>query len=340
MSPPTSTSFHGELARRGAGSRSVSSPEIADSILGAIGGTPLVRLSRLGSGLIPQLLVKVEAINPGGSVKDRTAVGMIEAAEREGRLKPGDIVVEPSSGNTGVGLAIVAAIKGYRVIVVTKDKTSREKIDLLRAHGVQVVIAPASAPPGSTDSYHMVAARLADELGAFMPNQYANMANPEIHYLTTGPELWRQTAGQITHFVAGVGTGGTISGVGRYLKEKNPAVQVIGVDPLGSIYTGEPQPYLVEGVGEDFWPDTFDPDVVDRFVQASDRTSFLTAKRLAREEGILAGGSSGLALHGALFVAAELKDPRAQVVALLPDSGRSYLSKIFNEGWMAEQGLL
>src|SRR4051812_28021178 len=241
--------------------------DIKDSILDAIGATPLVRLSRLGAGLAPQLVAKAEMLNPGGSIKDRVAVALIEAAERDGRLKPGGTIVEPTSGNTGTGLAIAARLKGYRVIAVMPDKMSREKIDLLRAYGAEVVVAPTEVPPESPASYYRVADRLAAEIpGAFQPNQYANPANPEAHYRSTGPELWEQTAGQITHLVVGVGTGGTISGTGRYLKERNPAIEVIGADPVGSIYAGdEVHPYLVEGVGEDFWPQTFDPSIVDRY---------------------------------------------------------------------------
>src|ERR671935_2892876 len=243
--------------------------DIKDSILDAIGTTPLVRLSRLGADLLPQLVAKVEALNPGGSIKDRVAAALIEAAEREGRLKPGGTIVEPTSGNTGTGLAIAARLKGYRVIAVMPDKMSKEKIDLLRAYGAEVVVAPTEVPPESPESYYRVADRLTEEIpGAFQPNQYKNQANPEAHYRATGPEIWRQTGGQITHFVAGVGTGGTITGVGRYLREQNPDIRIIGADPVGSIYSGGEEgvkPYLVEGVGEDFWPDTYDPAVVDRY---------------------------------------------------------------------------
>jgi cystathionine beta-synthase len=316
--------------------------EIKDSILDAIGETPLVGLSRLGAEVRPQLVGKVEALNPGGSIKDRIALGLIEAAEREGRLKPGGTIIEPTSGNTGTGLAIVALLKGYRVIAVMPDKMSREKIDLLRAYGAEVVVAPTEVPPDSPESYYRVADRLTEEIpGAFQPNQYFNRANPEAHYRTTGPEIWRQTAGQITHFVAGVGTGGTITGAGRYLKERNPAIEVIGADPVGSIYSGgEAKPYLVEGVGEDFWPESFDPSVVDRYVTISDRDSFLTTRRLAEAEGILAGGSSGMAVHAALEVARGIDDPGAMVLVVLPDGGRSYLSKIYNDAWMRQYGFL
>jgi cystathionine beta-synthase len=316
--------------------------DIRDSIVDAIGETPLVRLSRLGAGLAPQIVAKIEALNPGGSIKDRVAVALIEAAERDGRLRPGGTIVEPTSGNTGTGLAIVARLKGYRVIAVMPDKMSREKIDLLRAYGAEVVVAPTEVPPDSPESYYRVADRLTEEIpGAFQPNQYANMANPEVHYSVTGPELWRQSGGRITHLVVGVGTGGTITGVGRYLKEQDPDIEVIGADPVGSVYSGgEAKPYLVEGVGEDFWPTTYDPSVVDRYVTVSDRDSFLMTRRLADAEGILAGGSSGLALHAAVEVANELSDPQAMIAVILPDGGRSYLSKVFNDAWMAQYGFL
>src|SRR3954464_594478 len=317
-------------------------PDIKDSILEAIGGTPLVRLSRLGAGLKPQLVAKIEAMNPGGSIKDRVAVSLIEAAERDGRLRPGGTLIEPTSGNTGVGLAIVARLKNYRVIAVMPDKMSKEKIDLLRAYGAEVVVAPTEVPPGSPESYYRVADRLTEEIpGAFQPNQYANAANPDTHYAMTGPELWRQSGGRLTHFVAGVGTGGTITGTGRYLKERNPAIEVIGADPVGSIYSSpEVKPYLVEGVGEDFWPKTFDPSIVDRYITVSDRDAFLTTRRLAMAEGILAGGSGGLAVHAALQVAAEIADPEALIAVILPDGGRSYLSKVYNDAWMTQHGFL
>jgi cystathionine beta-synthase len=316
--------------------------DIKESILDAVGETPLVRLSRLGRSLKPQLVAKIEALNPGGSIKDRAAIALIEAAEREGSLKPGGTIVEPTSGNTGTGLAIAAALKGYRVIAVMPDKMSKEKIDLLRAYGAEVVVAPTEVPPDSPESYYRVADRLSQEIpGAFQPNQYRNMANPEAHYRTTGPELWRQSGGQITHLVAGVGTGGTISGVGRYLREQSPDVQIIGADPVGSIYSNdEVKPYLVEGVGEDFWPETFDPSIVDRYITVSDKDSFLWTRRLAETEGILAGGSCGLALYAAYQVAREIDDPAAMVAVILPDGGRSYLSKIFNDAWMRQYGFL
>jgi cystathionine beta-synthase len=321
---------------------SATAADIKGSILDTIGETPLVRLSRLGADLAPAIVAKVETFNPGGSIKDRIAVGLIEAAERDGRLRPGGTIVEPTSGNTGTGLAIVALLKGYRVIAVMPDKMSKEKIDLLRAYGAEVVVAPTEVPPDSPESYYRVADRLTEEIpGAFQPNQYFNQANPEAHYRTTGPEIWRQTGGLVTHFVAGVGTGGTITGAGRYLKERNPAIEVIGADPVGSIYSGgEVKPYLVEGVGEDFWPESFDPSVVDRYVTVSDRDSFLTTRRLASVEGILAGGSSGMAVYAALDIAREIDDPAAMVVVILPDGGRSYLSKVYNDAWMRQYGFL
>jgi cystathionine beta-synthase len=316
--------------------------DIKDSILDAIGETPLVRLSRLGAAVNPELVAKVEAANPGGSIKDRVALALIEAAERDGKLRAGGTIVEPTSGNTGTGLAIAARLKGYRVIAVMPDKMSREKIDLLRAYGAEVVIAPTDVPPDSPESYYRVADRLTQEIpGAFQPNQYANMANPDLHYRVTGPELWRQSGQRITHFVAGVGTGGTITGIGRFLKEQNPDIRVIGADPVGSVYSGgEARPYLVEGVGEDFWPTTYDPSVVDEYVTVSDRDSFLTARRLAQVEAILAGGSSGTALYAALEVAKRVDDRNAMVAVILPDGGRSYLSKVFSDAWMRQRGFL
>jgi cystathionine beta-synthase len=317
---------------------------IKDSILETIGDTPLVRLSRIGAGLTPQLLAKVESFNPGGSIKDRIAVALIDAAERDGRLRPGGTIVEPTSGNTGTGLALVARLKGYRVIAVMPDKMSREKIDLLRAYGAEVVVTPTDVPADSPQSYYRVADRLTTEIpGAFQPNQYQNQANPDAHYRSTGPELWQQTEGRITHLVVGVGTGGTVSGSVRYLREHKPELVVIGADPEGSIYSSGEQnmhPYLVEGVGEDFWPQTFDRATVDRWVTVSDRDAFLTTRRLALVEAILTGGSGGLALHAALEVAAEIDDPEAVVVVILPDGGRSYLSKIYSDGWMRQYGFL
>jgi cystathionine beta-synthase len=319
-------------------------PQISESILDTIGNTPLVRLTRIGAGLSAQLVAKLEAFNPGGSIKDRVAVALIEAAERDGRLRPGGTIVEPTSGNTGTGLAIAARLKGYRVIAVMPDKMSKEKIDLLRAYGADVVVAPTDVPPDSPQSYYRVADGLTEEIpGAFQPNQYFNQANPQAHYESTGPELWEQTAGRITHLVAGVGTGGTVTGTVRYLRERKPELVVVGADPEGSIYSGGPEnvrPYLVEGVGEDFWPETFDPATIDRWVTVSDRDAFLTTRRLAQLEGILAGGSGGLALHAALAVAAEIDDPDSLVVVILPDGGRSYLSKIYSDGWMRQYGFL
>jgi cystathionine beta-synthase len=317
---------------------------IKESILEAVGETPLVRLSRLGKDLTPALVAKVEALNPGGSIKDRVAIALIEAAERDGRLKPGATIIEPTSGNTGTGLAIAASLKGYRVIAVMPDKMSKEKIDLLRAYGAEVVVAPTEVPPDSPESYYRVADRLTAEIpGAFQPNQYSNPANPEAHYLTTGPELWRQSGGQITHLVAGVGTGGTITGVGRYLREQSPDIVIVGADPVGSIFSGGEdgvKPYLVEGVGEDFWPDTYDPSIVDRYITVPDKDAFVWTRRLAETEGILAGGSGGLALYAAYQVACEIDDPAAMVAVILPDGGRSYLSKVYNDAWMRQYGFL
>jgi cystathionine beta-synthase len=313
--------------------------EIHDSLLDLIGSTPLLRLHHFGRDLRCDLLGKLEMLNPGGSVKDRIGLTMIEAAERAGALKPGGTIVEPTSGNTGAALAIAAAIKGYRCIFTMPDKMSQEKISLLRAYGAEVVIAPTAVAPESPESYYRVADRLTEELpGAFQPNQYFNRENPEAHYRTTGPEIWKQTEGRITHLVVGVGTGGTISGTGRYLKERSPDVVVVGADPEGSVFSSkEARPYLVEGIGEDFWPQTFDPDVVDRWVTVSDRDSFVTARRLTKEEGLLVGGSCGTAAFAALEIARELGRDGV-VVVILPDSGRAYLSKLYNDSWMLEHG--
>jgi cystathionine beta-synthase len=315
--------------------------EAANSLIDLIGDTPLVRLDRIGRDLSAQLFAKLEFLNPGGSVKDRPALFMVEVAERDGRLRRGGTIVEPTSGNTGVGLAIVAARRGYRCIFTMPDKIAEEKVALLRAYGAEVVVCPTAVDPQHPDSYYSVARRLVETTpNAFMPNQYANPANPEAHELTTGPELWRQTAGRITHVVASIGTGGTISGIGRYLKRQNPAIQVIGADPEGSVYSGgQGRPYLVEGIGEDFWPDTYDRDIADRVVMVSDRDSFLTARRVTREEGILVGGSCGTAVWAALEVGREL-GPEAVIVVIVPDSGRGYLSKVYDDGWMADHGFL
>jgi cystathionine beta-synthase len=318
------------------------SSEIRDSVLDLIGETPLVRLSRLEPGLRTPLVAKVEYMNPGGSIKDRPALAMIEAAERDGSLKPGGTLVEPTSGNTGLGLAMAAALRGYKVIAVMPDKMSREKIDTLRAFGAEVVVCPTAVEPDSPESYYRVADRLTEEIeGAFQPNQYFNQANPEVHYRSTGPELWRQTGGQLTHFVVALGTGGTVTGIGRYLKEQNPEIQIIGADPEGSIYSGGPvHPYRVEGIGEDFWPETFDPSLVDGYVRVSDKDSFLMARRLVATEGLFAGGSTGTALVAAIQVARELDDPDAMVATIIPDGGRPYVSKVFNDSWMRENGYL
>ena len=314
--------------------------EYVESILDLVGNTPLVRLSKVTEGLRPLVLAKLEQLNPGGSVKDRIGLSMLEDAEGRGLLRPGGTIVEPTSGNTGHGLAMAAAIKGYKMIFVMPDKMSAEKISLLRAYGAEVVICPTNVERESQQSYYSVADRLTREVpGAFQPNQYFNPRNPEAHYRTTGPEIWRQTDGRITTFVAGVGTGGTITGVGKYLKEQNPAVRVIGADPEGSIYSGEIAPYKVEGVGEDFWPGTFDREIVDEFIQVTDRECFVAARKLARQEGILVGGSAGLALHAAIQVAVDSK-PDDVIVVLLPDTGRNYLSKFFSDEWMRQNGYL
>jgi len=325
--------------------------EYASSILDLVGNTPLVEISRLTNDLGPAsrrplLLAKLEMLNPGGSVKDRIGLPMIEAAERAGLLRPGGTIIEPTSGNTGHGLAIAAALRGYRCVFVMADKQSAEKQALLRAYGAEVVLCPTNVPPESPESYYSVAARLARDIpGAFKPDQYWNMENPAAHEKATGPEIWEQTDGRVTHFVASVGTGGTISGAARALKARNPAIQVIGADPEGSVLSGDSaRPYLTEGVGEDFMPGTHDPDVVDRWVRVSDRDAFAMARRLTREEGILAGGSCGTAMVAAREVvrglAATDGGNDAVVVVLLPDSGRNYLSKIYNDEWMRANGLL
>ncbi len=311
-----------------------------NSILDAIGHTLLIRLNQLTEGIDSRIYVKLEYMNPGGSVKDRIGVAMIEAAEREGRLKPGDVIIEATAGNTGVGLALAAAVKGYRMIFVLPDKMSEDKVNLLKAYGSEIVITPTAVPPDSAESYNGVAERLARELpGAFRPNQFENPCNPEAHYRSTGPEIWRDSGGKVEVFVASMGTGGTISGTGRYLKEENPRIVVVGADPEGSILSGDsPKPWLVEGIGEDFIPRTFDRQVVDEMVRVPDRESFHTARRLAREEGLLVGGSSGTAVAAALKYAQRLQEPKYMVV-LLPDTGRNYLTKIFSDDWMQEHGL-
>jgi cystathionine beta-synthase len=315
--------------------------EIAESVLDLIGNTPMVKLRQVGAGIKCPIVVKVEATNPGGSSKDRPAVTMIDAAEKAGLLKPGGTIVEPTSGNTGVGLAIVAAQRGYNCIFVVTSKVGKEKVDLLRAYGAQVVVCPVAVAPEDPASYYSTAERLVKETpNAFRPNQYANEANPEAHYLTTGPEIWRQTDGKITHFVAGAGTGGTITGVAKYLKEQNPDIQIIAADPEGSVYSGgSGRPYLVEGVGEDFWPTTYSPELVDRVIPISDRDSFMMARRVTQEEGLLIGGSCGTAVAAALEVAKELGEEH-MVVVLTPDSGRGYLSTVFNESWMSNFGFV
>ncbi len=313
-----------------------------ESLVELIGNTPLVRLNSVTAGLAPTVLAKVEYFNPGGSVKDRIAVRMIDAAEQSGQLKPGGTIVEPTSGNTGVGLALIAQQRGYHCVFVCPDKVGGDKVNVLRAYGAQVVICPTAVAPEDPRSYYSVSDRLSREIpGGWKPDQYANPNNPLSHYETTGPELWEQTDGRITHFVAGVGTGGTISGAGRYLKEKSGGtVQIIGADPEGSVYSGgSGRPYLVEGVGEDFWPATYDRDVCDEIVAVSDGDSFAMTRRLAREEGLLVGGSCGMAAQAALQVAARL-GPDEVVVVLLPDGGRGYLSKIFSDKWMADYGFL
>ncbi len=313
-----------------------------ESVVDLIGGTPLVRLRSVTAGIEAAVLAKVEYFNPGGSVKDRIAVRMIEAAERAGLLKPGGTIVEPTSGNTGVGLALVAQTRGYRCIFVCPDKVGADKIGVLKAYGAEVVVCPTAVAPDDPRSYYRVSDRLAAETpGAWKPNQYANPENPRSHYETTGPELWEQTDGRITHFVAGVGTGGTVSGTGRYLKEvSRGAVRVVGADPEGSVYSGGTgRPYLVEGVGEDFWPETFDRTICDEIVRVRDRDSFDLTRRLAREEGLLVGGSGGMAVAAALEVARRA-GPDDVVVVLLPDTGRGYLSKIFDDGWMTHYGFL
>jgi cystathionine beta-synthase len=311
-----------------------------ETILQSVGRTPLVRLRRLSEGLKASVYVKLESLNPGGSVKDRVALAMIAEAERRGWLRPGGTIIEATAGNTGVGLAMAAAVKGYRCIFVLPDKMSSEKIRLLRAYGAEVVITPTSVPPDSPDSYNGVADRLSREIpGAWRPNQFTNLANPDVHYRTTGFEIWEQTEGKISAFVAGVGTGGTISGVARYLKEQNPEVRIIGADPEGSVLSGDsPRPWKVEGIGEDFVPKTFNSQLVDEWIRVSDAESFHTARSLARREGILVGGSSGTAVAAALRYARRLIGEQ-MVVALCADTGRNYMSKMFDDEWLAANKL-
>ena len=317
-----------------------------DSVLGTIGWTPLIRLGRIGAGIRTPIFGKAEYANPGGSVKDRIALAIIEGAEQRGELKPGGTIVEGTSGNTGVGLAIAASLKGYRCIFTRPDKMSQEKVRLLKAYGAAVVITPTADHP---DHYVVKAKQIVQETpGAVLANQFYNQANPEAHYLTTGPEIWEQTGGKVTHFVAGAGTGGTVSGAGKYLKERNPGVRVVAGDPIGSLYThyhrtrtmGEGHPYKVEGIGGDKIPTTIWFDQVDEFRQVPDRTSFTMARRLAREEGILVGGSAGLNVWLALEIARELDDPEALVVTILSDTGERYLSKVFSDEWMQENQML
>ena len=313
------------------------------SVLELVGNTPIVRLDSISRDVKPRLLAKLDYLNPGGSVKDRIGLAMIEQAEAEGKLKPGGTIVEPTSGNTGVGLAIAAASKGYRCIFVMPDKMSQEKIAMLRAYGADVVITPTAVEHDSPESYYSVSSRLAEEIpGGFKPDQYSNMANPEAHYQTTGPEIWEQTGGEVDAIVISVGTGGTISGVGRYFKEHEPDVLIVGADPEGSVFTAKDDkdvhPYLVEGIGKDTWPKTMDPDVVDEWVRVSDRNSFLTARRLSRQEGLL-GGSGGTTVWAALEIAKRFGRD-ATILTMLPDSGRSYLSKFYDDNWMLEHGFV
>jgi len=327
--------------------------DYVNSLLDLIGNTPLLRLSRsldmvstgsTGEADGPLVLAKIEYFNPGGSVKDRIAERMIEAAEASGELQPGGTIVEPTSGNTGVGLVMVAQAKGYKCVFVCPDKVSEDKRNVLKAYGAEVVVCPTAVAPEHPDSYYNVSDRLASQPGAWKPDQYSNPHNPRSHYETTGPEIWKQTEGKVTHFVAGVGTGGTITGIGHFLKEQNPDIQIIGADPAGSVYSGGTgRPYLVEGVGEDFWPETYDREIADRIIEVSDADSFAFTRRLAREEALLVGGSSGMAAFAAKQLAHELDEQGrtdAVIVVLLPDSGRGYLTKVFNDEWMGQYGFL
>ncbi len=321
--------------------------EIYGSILELVGNTPIIRLNKVSHGSGATILVKMESLNPGGSVKDRVGIAMLEDGERKGVISPGATIIEPTSGNTGMGLAMCAAVKGYKMIFTMPDKMSEEKRSLLRAFGAKIVITPTGVPPNSPENYIRVAERLCKETpNSFMPNQYRNQANPGVHYRTTGPEVWRQTEGRIDAFVCGVGTGGTITGTGRYLKERKKTIRVVGADPEGSIFYDrfhgrkeEARTYKVEGIGEDFMPETLDMSVIDDIVRVSDMEAFHMARRLAREEGILAGGSGGAAVSAALRVAQDLEKGKT-IVALLPDTGRNYLTKLFSDTWMREQGMM
>jgi cystathionine beta-synthase len=317
-----------------------------NNILEAIGGTPLVRLNRINQGLKPQIYVKADYTNPGGSVKDRIGITMIDDAERRGLLKPGGTIIEGTSGNTGMGLALVAAVRGYKMVFTITDKQSKEKVDLLKALGAEVIVCPTAVEPEDPRSYYSVAQKLAREIpNSFYPNQYSNPMNPEAHYLTTGPEIWNDSEGKITHFVCGMGTGGTISGVGKYLKEKNPAIKIVGVDPFGSLYydsfksgeTIKAKTYVVEGIGEDFFPTTMNMKILDDVIQVNDEECFVVARRLVKLEGLFTGGSGGGCISAALRMATSL-GPEAFIVAFLPDTGMRYLSKVYNDEWMRERG--
>src|SRR6516162_7572347 len=317
-----------------------------NNIIEAVGKTPLIRLHRVAAGLQPQIWIKAEMLNPGGSVKDRIGISMVDEAERKGLLKPGGTIIEGTSGNTGMGLALVAAVRGYKCVFTTTDKQSKEKVDLLKALGAEVIVCPTAVEPEDPRSYYSVAKKLAREIpNSYYPNQYDNPSNPEAHYATTGPEIWEDSEGKITHFVCGMGTGGTISGVGKFLKEKNPAIKIIGVDPEGSLYYDfhksgkvvKARTYVVEGIGEDFFPSTMDLKVVDDVMRVSDEECFVVARRLVKQEGIFTGGSGGGCISGTLRLAKNL-DEKALVVAFLPDTGMRYLSKVYNDEWMRERG--